>query len=59
MGNPEKFVKKCIKCSEVMPTYEKVCACGGSIMIELVDLETYEKARGYHRRVWLKKMREE
>lgn len=58
MGHPEKFVKKCIACSEVMPTYETVCACGGPVMTELVDLETYEKARGYLRRMWLKKMRE-
>lgn len=42
-----------------MPTYEKVCYCEGPLTLELVDLETYEKARGYHRRAWLKLWREQ
>lgn len=59
MDDIQKFVKKCLRCSEVMPTYEKVCYCEGPLTLELVDLETYEKARGYHRRAWLKLWREQ
>ena len=50
-------VKECGACEEIMPTYEKLCYCGGPVKLVRATVEKKKLAESYSHRKWLNSRR--
>ena len=57
MSDTTYSVKRCLKCGEFMPLYEKVCYCTGPIIIEKVGADKKRLSDYYGNRKFMDRLR--